>query len=235
MNFHMIINILGLVVTFEGLFLILPFITAVIYQESQGWVYLAVCLGCLVLGRLLTLRKVSNKAIYAKEGFAVVSLSWIILSLFGALPFVLTGEIPSYTDALFEIISGITTTGASILSDVEALSHASLLWRSFSHWFGGMGVLVFIMAIMPMTGSRNIHLMRAESPGPSVEKLVPKVKHTALFLYSAYLFLTILQILLLLLGGLNLFESINIAFATAGTGGFGIHNSGFEVGGPRRA
>lgn len=229
MNFHMIINILGLVITFEGLFLTLPFMTAMIYQESEGWAYLAVCLGCLVLGRLLTLKKISNKDIYAKEGFAVVSLSWIVLSLFGALPFVLTGEIPSYTDALFEIISGITTTGASILSDVEALSHASILWRSFSHWFGGMGVLVFIMAIMPMTGSRNIHLMRAESPGPSVEKLVPKVKNTAKFLYLIYLTMTILQIIFLVLGDLNLFESVNIAFASAGTGGFSILNSGFAT------
>jgi len=225
MNFHMIINILGLVVTFEGAFLALPCITALIYKESEGWAYMIVALACLVLGKLLTLKKVKNKSIYAKEGFAVVSLSWIILSLLGAIPFVITGEIPSYVDALFEIISGMTTTGASILSDVEALSHTSLLWRSFSHWFGGMGVLVFIMAFLPITSGRNIHLMRAESPGPSVEKLVPKIKHTALFLYSAYLVLTVLEIIFLLIGGVSLFESINIAFATAGTGGFAIRNS----------
>lgn len=218
---------MGLAITFEGIFLSLPCITALIYQEKEGWAYFAVAIVCLILGRLLTLRKVANKSIYAKEGFAVVSLSWILLSLLGAVPFVITREIPSYTDALFEIISGMTTTGASILSDVEALSHTSILWRSFSHWFGGMGVLVFIMAIMPMTNARNIHLMRAESPGPTVEKLVPKVKHTALFLYVTYLALTILQIIILVPGDLNLFESINISFATAGTGGFSILNSGF--------
>lgn len=227
MNVQMILNILGLVTIFEGIFLIFPCVTALIYQEKEGLAYLGTALLCFVIGKLLNLKKASSKSIYAKEGFAIVSLSWILLSIFGALPFAISGDIPSYVNALFEIISGITTTGASILSDVEQLSHTSLLWRSFSHWFGGMGVLMFVMAIMPMTKARNIHLMRAESPGPSVEKLVPKVKHTALFLYSAYLLLTIIQFVLLVLGGVSVFESINIAFATAGTGGFSVKNSGF--------
>lgn len=227
MNYSMIINILGLVLMFEGAFLSLPCITAIIYREREGFAYLAIAVLSLAIGKLFTLKKTANKSIYAKEGFAIVSLSWILLSIFGAIPFVLTGEIPSYIDALFEMISGMTTTGSSILSDVEALSHTSLLWRSFSHWFGGMGVLVFVMAIMPMTKARNIHLMRAESPGPSVEKLVPKVRQTALFLYSAYLFLTIVLMILLVPGDLTLFDSINIAFATAGTGGFALKNSGF--------
>ncbi len=227
MNFQMILNILGLVMTFEGAFLMLPCMTALIYWEQEGFAYLGVAILCLIIGRILNLKKASSKSIYAKEGFAIVALSWILLSIFGALPFVISGDIPSYIDALFEIISGITTTGASILSDVEQLSHTSLLWRSFSHWFGGMGVLVFIMSIMPLTKGRNIHLMRAESPGPSVEKLFPKVKHTALFLYSAYLILTVIQIILLVFGNVSVFESINIAFATAGTGGFSIRNSGF--------
>lgn len=229
MNFRVILHVLGLVTMFEGIFLAVPCVTALCYGEKEGWAYLAVALGCLLVGRLVSLGRLKNKAIYAKEGFAAVALSWIMLSLIGAIPFVATGEIPYYIDALFEFISGFTTTGSSILSDVEALSHASLIWRSFSHWFGGMGILVFVMAIMPMTNGRNIHLMRAESPGPTVEKLVPKIKHSASILYVTYLFLTIVQIILLTAGELNLFESINISFATAGTGGFSILNSGFAT------
>lgn len=227
MNFQMIRYVLGLVMNFESVFLLLPCLTAAVYREKEGLAYLIMAVVCLFLGILMTIKKPKNRSIYAKEGFAAVALSWILLSLTGAVPFTISKEIPSYIDALFEIISGVTTTGASILTDVEALSHASLLWRSFSHWFGGMGVLVFILAVMPLTGGRNIYLMRAESPGPSVEKLVPKIKHSALFLYGVYLVLTVLQIILLFAGGVNLFESLNISFATAGTGGFAIKNSSF--------
>ena len=152
------------------------------------------------------------------------ALSWIFMSAFGALPFYLTGEIPNYTNALFETISGFTTTGASILSDVEALTHCSLFWRSFTHWIGGMGVLVFLLAIIPMTGGSHMNLMRAESPGPSVGKLVPKVKSTARILYVIYFGMTIIEIVLLLIGRMPVFDAITLSFGTAGTGGFGVLN-----------
>jgi trk system potassium uptake protein TrkH len=162
---------------------------------------------------------------YAKEGFVTVALSWIILSVMGALPFVINEEIPNFTDALFEIISGFTTTGASILSDVEALSHCSLIWRSFSHWIGGMGVLVFILAILPLAGGgHSMHLLRAESPGPSVGKLVPRLRSTAMILYGIYFFMTVIELIILLIAKMPLFDAICTAFGTAGTGGFGIKN-----------
>ena len=148
-----------------------------------------------------------------------------MLSLFGSLPFIISGEIPSFIDALFETVSGFTTTGASVLSDVEKLSHASLIWRSFTHWVGGMGVLVFIMAFIPLSGAQNMHIMKAESPGPSVSKLVPRVRTTAMLLYSIYFVLTLVEFIMLLCGGMSVFEALNTAFATAGTGGFGFLNS----------
>ena len=162
---------------------------------------------------------------YLKEGCITTALSWIFLSLFGALPFFLSREIPSYLDALFETVSGFTTTGASILTDVESLSRCSLFWRSFTHWIGGMGVLVFIMAIIPLSGGSSINLMKAESPGPSVGKFAPKLKSTARILYGIYFALTVLQIILLLIGNMPVFDSVCTAFGTAGTGGFGIKNS----------
>jgi len=175
-------------------------------------------------GILMTLKKPKNNVFYLKEGCVTTSLCWILISVFGALPFVLTGEIPSFTDALFETISGFTTTGASILNDVEALSYTSLLWRSFTHWVGGMGVLVFMLAIIPLSGGSNMNLMRAESPGPSVGKLVPKLRHTARLLYVLYISLTVLQFLLLVIGKMPVFDAITTSFGTAGTGGFGIKN-----------
>ena len=147
------------------------------------------------------------------------------MSIFGALPFVINRDIPSFTDALFETISGFTTTGASILSNVEALSHCSLFWRSFTHWIGGMGVFVFLLAILPLTGGYNMHLMRAESPGPSVGKFVPKVRETAKILYAIYIVMTLVEIILLLFAGMPLFDSLTVSFGTAGTGGFGIKNT----------
>ena len=179
---------------------------------------------CLVLGQLLTHKKPHNPSFYAKEGFVTTALGWIVMSLFGCLPFLITGEIPSFVDALFETVSGFTTTGASILSDVEALSHCSLIWRSFTHWIGGMGVLVFLLAVLPMVGGSNMHLMKAESPGPSVGKLVPKVRFTAQILYQLYIVLTVLEFILLLLGRMSVFEALCTAFGTAGTGGFGVKN-----------
>lgn len=170
-------------------------------------------------------RKIRNRAIYQREGFVSVGLSWVLLSLYGAIPFVLTGEIPSYVDAVFEIVSGFTTTGSSILSDVEAMSHTSLFWRSFSHWIGGMGVLVFILMLMPTNrGGTQMNLMKAESPGPDVSKFVPRVRNTAIVLYKIYLGMTLLMIALLALTGMNWFHNLCITFGTAGTGGFGILN-----------
>ena len=228
MNFKMIKNILGWILIFEAGFMLIPFITALIYTEDVFLSYLISIGICLLIGFLLIWKKPTDRTLYSRDGFVIVSLSWIILSIFGALPFFISREIPHYVDALFETVSGFTTTGASILSDVEALSHASLMWRSFTHWVGGMGVLVFIMAFVPLSGGNNMHIMKAESPGPSVSKLVPRIKTTAMILYLIYIVLTVIQIILLLCGGMNLFESLNAAFATAGTGGFSIKNDGFN-------
>lgn len=225
MNSSIIRYILGYVLKTEAALLLLPCLIAFIYAEEEGIWYLPVAAACMILGLLMTRRKPANTIFYLKEGCIATSLSWILLSFFGCLPFCLTGEIPSFTDALFETISGFTTTGASILSDVEALSHCSLFWRSFTHWIGGMGVLVFLLAIVPLSGGSNINLMRAESPGPSVGKLVPKVKYTARILYLIYFGMTVLETILLLLGRMPLFDAVCTSFGTAGTGGFGIKNS----------
>lgn len=224
MNSSIIRYILGQVLKVEAVLLLVPCITAIFYNEPEGFMYLAVAAGEMLCGILMTLKKPVNNVFYLKEGCVTTSLCWILISIFGALPFVLTGEIPTFTDALFETISGFTTTGASILGDVEALSHTSILWRSFTHWVGGMGVLVFMLAIIPLSGGSNMNLMRAESPGPSVGKLVPKLRHTARLLYFLYIALTILQFVLLLAGKMPVFEAIATSFGTAGTGGFGIKN-----------
>lgn len=225
MNYKMVTYILGWIMIFEAIFMAVPSITAVIYGESALWSFLITAGICLVIGGLLTMKKRKKTTLYARDGLAIVALSWIVLSLFGALPMWMSGAIPSFVDALFESVSGFTTTGASILSDVEALPKSVLMWRSFTHWVGGMGVLVFIMAFLPLSGGQNMHLMRAESPGPSVSKLVPRVRTTALLLYSIYFVLTLLEFILLLCGGMTVFEAMNTSFATAGTGGFGIYNT----------
>lgn len=226
MNVQIVIYFLGWVLNIEGLLMLLPCMTAIIYRESTLPYFLVVIAACWILGWLSTAKKPDNRVFYASEGFVAVSLSWVVLSFFGALPFYLSGEIPSFTDALFETISGFTTTGASILTNVEGLSQSMLMWRSFTHWVGGMGVLVFILAILPLaSGGYNMHIMRAESPGPSVGKLVPKVKATAKILYMIYLVMTIVQIVLLLFGGMPLFDALTTSFGTAGTGGFGIKNN----------
>ncbi len=226
MNFSMILYILGWVLEFEAGFMLLPCIVATVYGEEQGIVYLMVAVFSAFTGFWIVRKKPKNKVFYTREGFVVVALSWLLLSFVGALPFILTGEIPKIEDALFEIVSGFTTTGASILTDVEALSHTSLFWRSFTHWIGGMGVLVFILAILPMTGGYNMHLMRAESPGHQVGKLVPRVRESAMILYKIYFALTLLQIVILLISGMPLFDTLTISFGSAGTGGFAIKNDG---------
>ncbi len=228
MNYSIILYIIGYVLNIEGLFLLLPCVTALVYQERSGFSFLFTSVLCLVLGRLITHKKPKNTVFYGKEGFVTVSLCWIILSIFGALPFVLNGEIPYIPDALFETISGFTTTGSTILTDIEVLSKCTLMWRSFTHWIGGMGVLVFVLAVLPISGSgSHMYLMRAESPGPSVNKLVPRVKHTAMILYGIYIVITLVEILLLLIGGMPLFDAITSAFGTVGTGGFGVKNDSF--------
>lgn len=224
MNSSIIRYILGSVLKVEAVLLLLPCVTAVIYRESVGLYYLGVAAICALLGFLMTHRKPKNFVFYLKEGCVTTSLSWVFLSFFGALPFWLSGEIPSLTDALFETISGFTTTGASILSDVEALSYTALFWRSFTHWIGGMGVLVFLLAIIPLSGGSHINLMRAESPGPSVGKLVPKIRYTARILYIIYFGMTILEFLLLVAGRMPVFDALTATLGTAGTGGFGIKN-----------
>ena len=222
MNTSIIRYILGHVLRIEALLLLLPCLIAVYFHESQGWYYLFTAALCVVLGMLMTWKKPKSSIFYLKEGCIATAMSWIFLSVFGCLPFCISGEIPSFTNALFETISGFTTTGASILEDVEALSHCALFWRSFTHWIGGMGVLVFLLAIIPMSGGSNINLMRAESPGPSVGKLVPKIGATARILYGIYFGLTLLQLLLLYLNGMPLFDAVTTSIGTAGTGGFGI-------------
>ena len=224
MNTSIIRYIVGYILKIEAALLLIPSVVAAIYREPEGLCYLSVSALCIFLGVLLSFRKPKNHVFYLKEGCVATSLSWIVLSFFGAIPFLLTGEITSVPDALFETISGFTTTGASVLTNVETLSHCSLFWRSFTHWVGGMGVLVFLLAVIPLSGGSHINLMRAESPGPSVEKLVPKVRSTARILYVIYLTLTIIEIVLLLLGNMPLFDSLTISFGTAGTGGFGIKN-----------
>lgn len=224
MNYSIIAYIMGWVLNFEGAFLLLPVFTAFIYGEKEGHAFLACSVLSFVIGGLITFKKPANKRFYAREGFVICSLTWIVISLVGAIPFVITGVLPNYIDALFEIASGFTTTGSSVIADLTFVPHCILIWRSFSHWIGGMGVLVFILAILPLFGGVDMHLMRAESPGPSVGKLVPNVKKTASYLYKIYLGMTVVQLLLLLITGMNLFDAVCITFGTAGTGGFGIHN-----------
>lgn len=227
MNYSMVLYILGYILKFESAFLMLPALVSLIYQERAGIPFVITAAICLVLGIVFTHKKPSSSTVYTREGFVTVALSWIVMSIFGAIPFVWNGDIPHYVDALFETVSGFTTTGSSILSDVESLSHASLFWRSFSHWIGGMGVFVFIMSILPLMGGSTINLMKAESPGPSVSRLVPHIKDTAKILYGIYLAITLLEIVILCALGMPLFESLLTGFGTTGTGGFGFRNDSF--------
>ena len=224
MNFRIIAYIVGWICNFQAAFMLLPFFTALIYHEREFSSFLIAMAVCLVIGIPLTLKKPKNKVFYTKDGCVAVALSWVALCVFGALPFVVSGYIPHPVDALFETVSGFTTTGSSILTDVEVLPHCVLIWRSFTHWIGGMGVLVFLLSLLPLTGGYNMNLMKAESPGTSVSKLVPKVQSTAKILYTIYFGMTLAQIVLLLIGKVPLFDTLCITFGTAGTGGFGIVN-----------
>ncbi|MBO4701356.1 MAG: TrkH family potassium uptake protein [Lachnospiraceae bacterium] len=225
MNIAIILYTLGRVLAIESAFMILPGIVALIYRENNWWTYFVVALVGMLAGLLVSFKKPKNTQFFAKEGFASVGLAWLLISMTGALPPFLSREIPNYIDAVFEMSSGFTTTGATILTDVEAITHATLFWRSFSHWIGGMGIFVFLLAVMPMVGGVNMHLLRAESPGPVVGKLVPKMKDSSQILYVIYIFLTIVQIISLWIMGMSFFEAVCTSCATAGTGGFGIYNS----------
>ena len=223
MNYRMIGRVLGYILLTEAVLMVLPLLVAVLYGESV-MPFVIPILALLAVGGLLRAATPKRTSMYAKEGFVVVSLAWIVMSAFGALPFVISGDIPHFVDAFFETVSGFTTTGASILTAVEPLRYSSLFWRSFTHWVGGMGVLVFVMAILPMNDGHSMHLMRAEVPGPSVGKLVSRMSDTAKILYGIYLAMTLILIVLLVAGGMPLFDSCVHAFGTAGTGGFSSRN-----------
>ncbi len=230
MNYSKVFSTLGMMLIALSALLILPFVVAIIYNEGCGWNFLKVSAVCFAIGALLaSLFKTDNHIIYAKDGFTITALSWIFLSAAGAMPFVLSGEIPNFIDAFFETVSGFTTTGATIITDLSKMSHACLFWRSFTHWVGGMGVLVFVMALIPNLTDRSIHLMRAEMPGPIVGKIVPRAKDTAKILYLIYVVMTAVEVLLLMCGGMDPFESLVHSFGTAGTGGFGVR--GDSIGG----
>ena len=220
MNFRIIAYIVGWVCNFQAIFMVLPCITALVYQEHEFFAFLISMILCLIAGIPLTARKPKNKVFYTKDGCVAVALSWLALCIFGSVPFVLSGSIPHPIDAFFETVSGFTTTGSSILTDVEVLPHCILMWRSFTHWIGGMGVLVFVLVLTSLDKKNTMYLMRAEVPGPEKDKLVPKAMATARILYGMYFALTAVEIVLLLFGGMSPFDSIIHAFSTAGTGGF---------------
>ena len=219
----MIGYLLGRILLTEAALLLLPLVTALIYRESP-WPFLLTILLLLAAGAALSFKKPKRTHLFARDGIVIVALTWIAMSAFGALPFVFSGDIPHYIDAFFETVSGFTTTGSTILTAVEPLRYSCLLWRSFTHWVGGMGVLVFVMAILPMSGGNSMHLVRAEVPGPTSGKLVSRLGDSAKILYGIYFLMTVILILLLLAGGMPLFDSLIHAFGTAGTGGFSSRN-----------
>lgn len=229
MNYPMIAYIVGAVLEIQAVLMLSPAVIALYYGEKSGLIFLLCAAGAAALGFVAIRRKPKNTALYAKDGFVATALSWLVMSAVGALPFTISGQIPNYLDALFETVSGFTTTGASILREIEALDHCMLFWRSFFHWIGGMGVLVFMLAVLPMAGGQNLHLMRAESPGPTVGKLVPKLRTTAVWLYGIYLALSVACWLLLWMGGMSCFDAICLTFGTAGTGGFGTLGTSFAT------
>lgn len=226
MNYHMIRYVLGQIMKLEAALMGLPLLFSLYYLDEGMIPLLSVMLPLGILGYLLTGFKPKNQTIYAREGFVIVAFAWILMSVFGALPFVISGDISSFTDALFETVSGFTTTGSTLLTDVESFPMSLKMWRSFTHWIGGMGVLVFALAILPAGSAQSMYIMRAEVPGPSVGKLVAKTQITARILYGIYIFFTFLETIMLRLTGMRWFDCIANAFATAGTGGFSVLNDG---------
>ena len=220
MNYAIVFRLLGYILMIEGTLLLLPAVTSLIYAEwAVMGVFLLTAAISAALGFALRTIKPRSKVFYMREGFAATALSWITISIMGAVPFVLTGCIPNPVDAMFETVSGFTTTGASILPGAEGLPNGILFWRSFTHWIGGMGILVFVLAVLPMSGNRSMHIMRAEVPGPTVGKLVPRIRKTASILYLLYIALTLVEMVLLIAGGMSFYDALLHAFATAGTGG----------------
>ncbi|MBQ8084796.1 MAG: TrkH family potassium uptake protein [Lachnospiraceae bacterium] len=225
MNIAIIVYVIGWVLEFEALFLSLPMFVGLYYKEyNSSLAYFIVAILCLTIGFILRRIPLKSDELYLREGFAAVAFSWLFLSVFGCFPFMITGEIPGFINALFETVSGFTTTGASILNDVEALSHASIFWRSFTHWVGGMGIFMLILTILPLAGAHGMNLMRAESPGPSVGKVLPKIKDTAIMTYAAYIGITVIGFITFLFTRMSVFEAATMIFGTVGTGGFGIYN-----------
>lgn len=220
MNHKMVRRILGSVLLILSGLMLLPLIVGLCYHESVTNFIISILASSAAGGLLLLSGRTDNRAIFAREGYVSVGLAWVLMGLFGALPYVLGGDIPNYLDALFETVSGLTTTGSTLVTDIEGMSRAGLFWRSFTHWIGGMGILVFIMAVLPMSGDHAMHIMRAEVPGPTVGKLVPRLRNTAKILYLIYTGLTVVETVLLLLGGMSFYDALLHAFATAGTGGF---------------
>lgn len=224
MNLAMIRYILGYVLELESVLIAICGGIGLVYGEKQAAAYFIVAAAELAAGLLVKWKKPQDDVFYLKEGCIMTGLGWVLMSLIGCLPFVISKEIPGFVDALFETASGLTTTGASVLSDVESLAHCTLFWRSLTHWIGGMGILVFLLAVIPLAGGSNINVMRAESPGPSVDKIVPKMKQSASILYALYIALMLIEFVLLLCGGMDWFDSLTLSFGTAGTGGFGVRN-----------
>ncbi len=222
MNYRMIAYLLGMIILIEAAFMLLPLLVALIYAEQSGMWFLTAVLGAAVLGFGLTRLKPANRSMYVKEGFVITAMAWIVISLIGAVPFSLSGQIPNYLDAVFETVSGFTTTGASIVPNVEQLDYCMNFWRCLTHWLGGMGILVFMLALINLGGGQSNHLLRAESPGPAVSKMMPSMRKSSATLYLIYMAMTVTEVVLLLVGGMPLFDSICHAFGTAGTGGFGL-------------
>ncbi len=227
MNKRIIVYILGWVLIIEGAAMQIATVTSLIFNEHEGLYFFLTGAASAALGFLaIKVKKPKNMVLYQKAGFAATALSWILMSLVGCIPFWASGEIPSFIDAFFETVSGFTTTGSTVLTNVEGLSNCMLIWRSFLNWLGGMGVIVFLLAIIPkLGGQQNIYLMKAESPGPIVGKAVPHMRNYAALLYGIYIGLTAMELILLLCGGMGFFDALNTSFATAGTGGFGIRNA----------
>lgn len=225
MNISAVAKVLGKVLFWEGLLMILPLLVSLFSLEyNTVRVFLICIIACVVIGSALMQIKVSTDKIHLREGYVITALSWIFMSILGAIPFVLTGVLPSFIDALFETVSGFTTTGASVIPDVTVMPNGLMFWRSFTHWIGGMGVLVFVLAITSLKDGSGTNILKAESPGPQVDKLVPRGQSSAKILYGIYIVMTILQIILLLIGDVGFLDSCNISFGTAGTGGFGVRN-----------
>ena len=225
MNYGMIRYITGKMLLVEAILMLLPVFVSLLYKEDSGVYFVIVAAELAALSLILSKKKPEDTSLYAKEGFVIVALAWILWSAFGALPFVLGGSIPRFVDAFFETVSGFTTTGSTILTDIESLPMGMNFWRCFTHWIGGMGVLVFVMTILPLSSKNSMFLMRAEMPGPTCDKLVPKARSTARILYGIYIVLSAAEVIFLLAGGMNLYDALVHTFSTAGTEGFDNRNA----------